>query len=149
MSSVRPGSSCSCSSSLASKHYSKDPPLCKCGVEALLRFSRTAEHYGWRFWGCRFYQKDKKDSGCGNFEWFNDDDEKERVIREQRMKIAELQAALDATRSELSSALIELKLKKKEVKGMKRDAIQGIVWRNILSILCLLMFALNLYLIRV
>ncbi|KAK7268061.1 hypothetical protein RIF29_20746 [Crotalaria pallida] len=92
-------------------------PLFKCEVEAILCNSHTAEHYGWRFWGCRFYE----DSGCGFFQWFNDEDEKYRSIRSQRMKIGDLQAALDDTKYELRSALNDVQLKKKELKGMKME----------------------------
>ncbi|KAK7259858.1 hypothetical protein RIF29_25473 [Crotalaria pallida] len=117
MSSLHPGSSFSCTSQVPSNQYTNEPPICKCEFQAILRTSRTAEHYGWRFWGCRFYEKNVKDSGCGFFQWFSDEDEKERLIRGQQMKIGDLQAALDATKYELRSALVEVKLKKKELKA--------------------------------
>ncbi|KAK7267215.1 hypothetical protein RIF29_19880 [Crotalaria pallida] len=126
-----------------------EPPLCKCEVEAILYTLRTVEHYGWRFWGFHLYERNVKDSGCGFFQWFSDKDEKERLIKGQRMMIGDLQAALDGTKSQLRSALIEVMLKKKELKGMKMELYEGRRRMKILCILCFFLFAFNLYLIRV
>ncbi|KAK7250946.1 hypothetical protein RIF29_33741 [Crotalaria pallida] len=148
MSSMRQGSSYSSTSQFSSLKY-VEPPLCKCEVPAFLRTSRTVEHYGWKFWGCRFYQKNVKDSGCGFFQWFNDEDDKERMPGGERMKIGDLEAALDGTKLELKSALRELKLKKKELKEVKMELNEGRRRMKNLCILCFFLFAINLYLIRV
>ncbi|KAK7274001.1 hypothetical protein RIF29_15070 [Crotalaria pallida] len=67
-------SSMNTTTSISQYGYEGIPPYCGCGgARAVLRTARTEEHYGMRFWGCRFYKKDVPDSGCNFFDWYKDD----------------------------------------------------------------------------
>ncbi|KAK7289743.1 hypothetical protein RIF29_03637 [Crotalaria pallida] len=77
--------------------YEGIPPYCACGgARAVLRTARTEEHYGLRFWGCRFYKRDIPDSGCNFFEWYKDDivREKDLIIMKQKLEIEVMQKDL-------------------------------------------------------
>ncbi|KAK7244893.1 hypothetical protein RIF29_39722 [Crotalaria pallida] len=122
--------------------YEGIPPYCSCGgARAVLRTARTEEHYGLRFWGCRFYkenvlyffvekdvvfiqgsyliflrilQRDIPDSGCNFFEWYKDD-----IVREKDLIIMK---------------------QKLEIEVMQKDLAWSRKWMKILVVLCIGMF---------
>ncbi|MDV3201221.1 MAG: hypothetical protein Q8877_03470, partial [Sweet potato little leaf phytoplasma] len=46
------------SSVFCSRNVGQEAPFCDCkmNVKAVVRTARTADHYGSKFWGCRFYK---------------------------------------------------------------------------------------------
>ncbi|KAK7268492.1 hypothetical protein RIF29_21191 [Crotalaria pallida] len=105
------------------------PPYCACGgVRVVLRTARTQEHYGLRFWGCRFYKKDVKDSGCNFFDWYKDD-----VVREKEMTIMKQKIEMDSIQTDLDSI-------KKDLESFQKDLELSKRWIKILVVICVGLF---------
>ncbi|KAK7244588.1 hypothetical protein RIF29_39412 [Crotalaria pallida] len=121
-----PLSSMNTATSISQYGYEGIPPYCGCGgARAVLRTARTKEHYGMRFWGCRFYKKDVPDSGCNFFDWYKDDivHEKELIITKQRMEMDSIKKEMDSINKEMDS--------------MKKDLDFSTKWMKILLVICI------------
>ncbi|KAK7244201.1 hypothetical protein RIF29_39019 [Crotalaria pallida] len=121
----------------SSTSYNRDfegmPPYCACGggVRVVLRTACTQEHYGLRFWGCRFYKKDVKDSGCNFFDWYKDD-----VVREKEVMIMKQKMEMESIHRDLDSIKKDLELLQKDLESFQKDLEFSRRLIKILVVLC-------------
>ncbi|WJX89039.1 DNA topoisomerase [Trifolium repens] len=63
---------------------------CRCGFKAMIRtVTKKGPNRGRRFWGCRYWNANDDESGCGFFKWVGETESQSHTVDTMELKCVE------------------------------------------------------------